>query len=168
MSSFIISLSASAIGCRSPWGPTRWGPMRDCMRAANLRSSSVTYVTIPMTALSRMKAASASSASGGMALAVDLAEDGVDGAHDRDDVGDLAARDDVRKDREVRERRAADLHAIRFRSAVAHDVEADLAARALDARVAFALRHAHLPDRPHAGPRGDRPFRQPVEPLAHG
>ena len=42
MSSFIISLSASAIGWSSPWGPTRYGPMRDCMRAANFRSSSVT------------------------------------------------------------------------------------------------------------------------------
>jgi hypothetical protein len=42
MSSFIISLSASAIGCSSPCGPTRYGPIRDCIRAANLRSSSVT------------------------------------------------------------------------------------------------------------------------------
>jgi hypothetical protein len=42
MSSFIISFSASAIGCSSPCGPTRYGPMRDCMRAANFRSSSVT------------------------------------------------------------------------------------------------------------------------------
>ena len=35
-------LHASAIGCSRPCGPTRYGPMRDCMRAANLRSSSVT------------------------------------------------------------------------------------------------------------------------------
>jgi hypothetical protein len=34
-------LSASAIGCSRPWGPTRYGPIRDCIRAANLRSSSV-------------------------------------------------------------------------------------------------------------------------------
>ena len=40
--SFNSSLTPSAIGCSSPCGPTRYGPMRDCIRAANLRSSSVT------------------------------------------------------------------------------------------------------------------------------
>ncbi len=52
MSSFIISFSASAIGCSRPCGPTRYGPMRDCIRAANFRSSSVMYVTSPMTTFS--------------------------------------------------------------------------------------------------------------------
>jgi hypothetical protein len=42
MSSLSISFTPSAIGCRMPCGPTRYGPMRDCMRAANFRSSSVT------------------------------------------------------------------------------------------------------------------------------
>ena len=41
-SSFSSSFTPSAIGCSSPCGPTRYGPMRDCSRAANLRSSSVT------------------------------------------------------------------------------------------------------------------------------
>ena len=41
-SSFSSSFTPSAIGCSRPCGPTRYGPMRDCRRAANLRSSSVT------------------------------------------------------------------------------------------------------------------------------
>ena len=40
MSSLIISLIASAIGCRTPYGPTRIGPSRDCAHAMTLRSSS--------------------------------------------------------------------------------------------------------------------------------
>src|SRR5438128_2711268 len=66
---------------------------------------------------------------------VDLAEDGIDGAHDGHDVGDLAAGNDVRKNGEVREGRAPPLHPVRFRSAVAHQVAADLAPGPLDTRV---------------------------------
>jgi hypothetical protein len=40
MSSLIISFTASAIGCRMPYGPTRIGPRRDCVQAMTLRSSS--------------------------------------------------------------------------------------------------------------------------------
>jgi len=40
MSSLIISLMASAIGCSTPYGPTRIGPSRDCAHAITLRSSS--------------------------------------------------------------------------------------------------------------------------------
>ena len=40
--SFNINFTPSAIGCSRPCGPTRYGPIRDCRRAANLRSSSVT------------------------------------------------------------------------------------------------------------------------------
>src|SRR5262249_22204031 len=54
---------------------------------------------------------------------------------------------------------------VRLRSAVADHVAADLAARALDARVALALGHPHLRDRLDAGPRGDRALGQPVERL---
>src|SRR6266536_4475952 len=75
---------------------------------------------------------------------VDLAEDGIDGAHDGHDVGDLAAGNDVRKNGEVREGRAPPLHPVRFRSAVAHQVAADLAPGPLDARVGLALGDAHL------------------------
>src|SRR2546428_1531879 len=108
--------------------------MRDCMRAANFRSSSVTYVTIPMTALSTMNAAIACCTSGGsvtyppggpemaprpptlgrapaqpwrasgsaeVASSIHFPEHRIDGAHDRDDVGDLGADQDVRQDREV-------------------------------------------------------------------
>ena len=38
----LFFLAVSAMGWSSPCGPTRYGPMRDCMRAANLRSRSVT------------------------------------------------------------------------------------------------------------------------------
>jgi hypothetical protein len=41
-SSFSSSFTPSAMGCSSPRGPTRYGPIRDCSRAANFRSSSVT------------------------------------------------------------------------------------------------------------------------------
>ena len=40
MSSLIISFTASATGCRTPYGPTRIGPSRDCAQAITLRSSS--------------------------------------------------------------------------------------------------------------------------------
>src|SRR2546430_192208 len=36
MSSLIISFTASAIGCRIPYGPTRIGPRRDCAQAITL------------------------------------------------------------------------------------------------------------------------------------
>ncbi len=39
MSSLVSSLMASAIGCKSPSGPTRLGPIRSWNRAATLRSS---------------------------------------------------------------------------------------------------------------------------------
>ena len=39
MSSLVKSFSASAIGCKSPNGPTRLGPIRSWNRAATLRSS---------------------------------------------------------------------------------------------------------------------------------
>src|ERR1700674_3250997 len=124
--------------------------MRDCMRAANFRSRSVTYVTMPMMAFSTMKptmkkwiAAGTNDSPhpalspdgrgfrgnrvpsvlpspprggegrvrrwGHSSSSVDFPEDGIDGAHDRDDVGDLVARDDVRQERQVRERGAAPL-----------------------------------------------------------
>ena len=41
MSSLVKSLSASAIGCSRPKGPTRLGPMRTCMKPSSLRSQSV-------------------------------------------------------------------------------------------------------------------------------
>src|SRR5438309_1890047 len=187
--------------------------MRDCIRAANLRSSSVTYATMIKTALRTTNAAiigagasrpawtegglisvragsdtpvlpevragsdspglpevRAGSDTPGLPVAeqsssVDLAEHRVDGAHDRDDVRHLVAGDDVRQHREVREGGAPPLEAIGLRAAVADEVAADLAARAFHPRVAFALRHSHLTDRLHAGPRRDRPLGQAVEPL---
>ena len=39
MSSLRISLIASAIGWREPYGPTRIGPSRTCTHAMTLRSS---------------------------------------------------------------------------------------------------------------------------------
>src|SRR5436190_14168754 len=45
MSSFKISLMASATGCSTPYGPTRIGPRRDCAQAMTLRSSNTMYVT---------------------------------------------------------------------------------------------------------------------------
>src|SRR6266478_2761795 len=66
---------------------------------------------------------------------VDLAEDRVDRAHDRHDVGDLVSGHDVRQHREIRERRASPFQSVRLGPAVAHDVAPDLAARAFDARV---------------------------------
>src|SRR6266508_4149220 len=59
---------------------------------------------------------------------VDLAEDGVDRAHDGDDVGDLVTRDDVRQEGQVRERGAAPLHPVGLGRAVCDEVAADLAA----------------------------------------
>lgn len=43
--SFRISLIPSAIGCRIPNGPTRFGPFRSCMYPSNFRSSKVRKAT---------------------------------------------------------------------------------------------------------------------------
>ena len=45
MISLNISLKASAIGCSSPQGPTRFGPRRMCMKPIILRSQYVRYAT---------------------------------------------------------------------------------------------------------------------------
>ena len=55
MSSFSISLIASATGCSTPYGPTRIGPRRDCAHAMTLRSSSTMYVTATSVAFSTMR-----------------------------------------------------------------------------------------------------------------
>ena len=39
--SLVKSLSASAIGCSNPQGPTRLGPIRTCIQPKNLRSHKV-------------------------------------------------------------------------------------------------------------------------------
>ena len=44
-SSFVSSLTVSAIGCSRPNGPVRIGPRRICMRATILRSYHVAYIT---------------------------------------------------------------------------------------------------------------------------
>ena len=46
--SFNSSLSASAIGCNKPAGPTRFGPIRTCIQPIILRSHSVRYATQPI------------------------------------------------------------------------------------------------------------------------
>src|ERR1051326_1750661 len=43
MSSLSSNLSASAIGCSSPWGPTRMGPRRTWKSARTFRSTSTMY-----------------------------------------------------------------------------------------------------------------------------
>ena len=45
ITSLKISLTASAIGCSRPNGPTRFGPMRMCIQPMSLRSQYVRYAT---------------------------------------------------------------------------------------------------------------------------
>src|SRR5258706_6770247 len=52
MSSFWMNLRPSAIGCRSPKGPTRFGPRRYWMIAESLRS---THVMIETHSINRLK-----------------------------------------------------------------------------------------------------------------
>src|SRR4026207_104486 len=105
---------------------------------------------MPMTTFSTTNpttnASSASQAMTGM-LAVDLAEDGIDGAHDRDHVGHPAADQDVREHREVGEGGTAPLHAVGLGPPVGDEVAAHLAARPFHARVALSLGHPHLAHR---------------------
>src|SRR6266498_52922 len=61
------------------------------------------------------------------ASSVHFSEHGVDGAHDGDDGGDLAADEDVRQDGEVGEGGAAPLHPVGLRAAVGEEVAAHLA-----------------------------------------
>src|SRR5262249_601262 len=102
----------------------------------------------------------------GSGSSVYFSEDGVDGAHDRDHVGDLVAGHDMREDGKVGERRAPPLQTVRFRPALPDAVPPALAPGAFDPGVALAFRHAHLRDRLHARPRRDGALRQPVERLA--
>src|SRR5712691_7351372 len=48
-SSLMRSFRTSAMGWRKPWGPTRLGPRRTCMKAITLRSSRVRYATTSRT-----------------------------------------------------------------------------------------------------------------------
>src|SRR5262245_17644563 len=143
------------------------------MRAANLRSSSVRYVTMPITTLRTTKPAMAALTAGGIrrpsrtSSPVDLPEHRVHRAHDRDDVGHLVPRNDVGQHGQVRERCASPLHPVRLRAAVGDQVAPDLTARALDPRIRLALRDPHLAHRLHTGARGDGPRRQAIESLAH-
>src|SRR6188474_675160 len=135
--------------------------MRDCMRAANLRSSSVTYVTMPMTTLSTMKGAMMGAIQAGIneprvpripspesripvSSPVDLAKHRINRAHDRDDVSHLMARNDMRQHGEIGERGAAPLHSIRFGASIRDQVATDFATRPLDAGVGLPFRNSHL------------------------
>src|SRR5215217_5270439 len=89
--------------------------------------------TAPRTAPRRWGTASSSS--------VDVPEHGVDRGDDGHRVGDEAAAHHVRQALEVEERRAAHVHPVRPGAAVAGDVAAELAARALDRHVDLALGH---------------------------
>src|SRR4051812_14596265 len=108
--------------------------MRDCSRAANFRSSSVTYARMPTSAPSTVAAVMVETRTGGSPLTgaprrqrwlapavpgtfsgggaprtqklrspVHLAEHRIDRAHDRDDVRDAGAGQDVRQDRQIGE-----------------------------------------------------------------
>jgi hypothetical protein len=82
-------------------------------------------------------------------LAVDFAEDDVDGAEDDHGVGDGVAEAHVLEDGEVDEGGRADAVAVGVRAAVAEEIETDLALRALDAAVGFAgLRAEAAPSGP--------------------
>src|SRR6185503_8233164 len=70
--------------------------------------------------------------------AVDLRRDEVEARDHRDEVGDHEVPAELLDHADGRERPRADLAAIRERRAVAHDVPAHVAARALDAHVGIA------------------------------
>src|SRR5262249_29781974 len=71
-------------------------------------------------------------------LPVDVAQHDVDRAEDRDEVGDQVVLPDLGHDGQVDEARRPDLAARRNLRAVAHDVEAQLAARVLDRGIGLA------------------------------
>ncbi len=63
MSSFSMFLTPSASHCRNPIGPTRFGPMRLCMRAMTRRSTQVVMPAIGSTNPNTMSAANTRMAS---------------------------------------------------------------------------------------------------------
>src|SRR6266404_2503558 len=75
---------------------------------------------------------------------VDLAEHRVDRPHDRDHVRHLAADENVRQDREIREGGAAPLHPVGLGAAVGDEITAHLAPRAFDPRIRLSLGNADL------------------------
>src|SRR2546429_9906719 len=81
-------------------------------------------------------------------LPINLAEDGIHRAHDRDDIRHLVARDDVRQHGEVREGRAAPLHPVWLGAAVADDVATAPAPRPPGTRGPLAPRPPHPPHPP--------------------
>src|SRR4051812_17522002 len=96
---------------------------------------------MPMTAFNTMKGTMSGVSQVGMSIdsPIHLSKHGIHRPHDRHDISDLMARDDVRQHCEVREGGAAPLHAVRLGAAVRDHVAADFAARSLDARIGLAL-----------------------------
>src|SRR4051794_30155844 len=74
-----------------------------------------------------------------LASSVDVAEHGVHRRDDRHRVGDEPTAHHVRQALDVHERRSPDVQPVRARAAVAGDVAAELAARALHRDVDLAL-----------------------------
>src|SRR2546426_7443817 len=73
-------------------------------------------------------------------LAVTIPEDEVEAAHDRDHVRDQDSLHQLFERLEIAKRRRPDLHPIRLVGAIRNQVEAQLAARALDEGVDLAHR----------------------------
>src|SRR5690348_16963555 len=94
-------------------------------------------------------------------LAINVTEDEVEAGEDRDDVGHVHALQQPRQDRDVVERRRADLAAERSEAALADEVVPHLAERVLG--VDPRLTCGHLDDARHLGL--DRTGGQPVEEL---
>src|SRR3954467_10679386 len=72
---------------------------------------------------------------------VDVTQDEVEAGQHRDDVGYVDAAQEPRQDRDVRERRRADLHSERSGRTLADDVVAHLAERVLGVHPDLALGH---------------------------
>src|SRR5262245_43258921 len=135
-SSLMSSLKTSAIGWRSPRGPTRRGPRRTCMNAITLRSSSVMYATISSRTLSRIAILIAGirpqvTSVSVISLPVHASEDDVDRPDERHDVCDEVPLDERRERLQVHEARRAEAAAVGGLRAVALEVDAHLPARAL-------------------------------------
>ena len=162
MSSFIISFNASAMGCRMPCQPTRYGPIRDCMRAANFRSSSVTYVDHADHGIEHDEARNRP-ATTGWQRAHRSTSPNTGSTEPMIATTSATPWPGMMCGRIARLENDAPRHFIRYglRPAIADDVTPHFAARSLDARVSLALRHSHLRDGLHAGPREIGPSGRP-------
>src|SRR5918992_3263838 len=149
--SLVNSLKTSAAGCKSPLGPTRFGPYRSWMYADTLRSAivrmaarlSTRKMTTPKESKNLMGSWLRMSRLKASPLLVPGPGDRVHEAHDGHDVRQVVSGDYLLQQLHVYRARGPVVHPVRGIRAIRDDVYRVLAARRLGPAEAFAFCRAY-------------------------